>query len=658
MKFFYGRNDWKTMERGEEQCYLMTNGMGGFSSLTLIGSCCRNDQAVLMACTHAPNCRYNMIHRLEERVAVGEHTYVISSQDVQPHTQAERGEQYLSSFSFEHYPQWDYILPGVEICKRLVLVEGKNTVGISYHIQNRAQEPITLTVRPHLQFVPKGERLKREQEFSYEPTPKGAQIHANGLTLHLHTNGVCQLVKQAFYDTLYYRRDVEDGKMTLGRTAVNHQVCLRVPAGESQTLELVYGLEEDLPTAAQGIEQVVAFRSAVLEKAACTDALSGQLALSAMQFISDRVSTGKKTILAGFPFFEDWGRDTMIALPGCCLSTKQYDIAKAILETFMAYAHKGLMPNLFPEGSQKPWYNTVDAALLFILTVHEYEAQTGDKEFVKSAYPIMEDIIAWYEKGTDFNIHMDTDGLIVAGQGYDQVTWMDVRVEDILPTPRHGKPVEINAYWYNALRMMEHWQGTGRYPVSVRKDYGAMAQRVKESFQRAFWNETLGCLRDVISGTKADDQIRCNQIWAVSMPYSLLPEQQERQVVETVFRHLYTPYGLRTLSPQDEEFRPVYGGAQLDRDLAYHQGTVWGFPLGAYYRAYLKVNGYSDQAKQVVRHQLSYLEGALREGCVGQLPEIYDGEHPVQSQGCFAQAWSVGELLRVWDDLNTSKGGK
>ena len=243
---------------------------------------------------------------------------------------------------------------------------------------------------------------------------------------------------------------------------------------------------------------------------------------------------------------------------------------------------------------------------------------------------------------------MEPDGLIAAGQGLDQVTWMDVRIGDILPTPRHGKPVEINAYWYNALRIMER---LAPEMGEAGQSYGELAEKVRESFVRQFWMEDKGYLKDLVSGTKADEQIRCNQIWAVSMPFAMLEPRQEKQVVETVFRHLYTPVGLRTLSPKDEEFHPTYGGPQQQRDLAYHQGTVWPFPLGAWYLAYLKVNEYSAKAKRQVRRQLAALEPALREGCAGQLPEIYDGENPTASRGCFAQAWSVGELLRVYHAL-------
>lgn len=221
----------------------------------------------------------------------------------------------------------------------------------------------------------------------------------------------------------------------------------------------------------------------------------------------------------------------------------------------------------------------------------------------------------------------------MAGQGYDQVTWMDVKVEDILPTPRHGKPVEINAYWYNALCIMEYFGIELGLEADETTNYVELADKVKESFCKQFWNEDKLCLKDVISGTEADEQIRCNQIWAISLPFSLLQEEQEKAVVETVFPKLYTPYGLRTLAPE-EEFRPFYGGAQLDRDLAYHQGTVWPFPMGGYYLAYLKLNKYSEEAKQYVKDELMAIDSVLCEGCIGQITEIYDGEILYISRRC------------------------
>lgn len=647
MKFIYGKQDWKTFERGEEYCYLMTNGLGGFSSLSLIGSCSRNDQAVFMACTHSPNHRYNMIHRLEETLDNGDKMVHLSSQDFQCHEKREKGYLYQSNFYFEDYPVWSYLVDGTEVVRTIVMEQGKNTIGISYKVRNRSGKNVKLTVVPQFQFVPKGVRLSSKQEFVLTDST----IQSNGQCLYYKTNGNSEQIAPRFMDTLYYSDDVSDGKMPLGRAAVIQKISMEVAAGEEKVLEVVYSTEEVLPTMSEIEKSVKTYRAALKSQAGFTDEVASQLAVSADQFISYRASTDGKTILAGFPFFEDWGRDTMIALLGCCLSSRQFDTAESILRTFMAYCKDGLMPNLFPEGGNAPRYNTVDAALLFVVTIYEYYQRTKNAEFVKEAYPVMKDIVYWYQKGTDFGIHMDEDGLIMAGQGYDQVTWMDVRVEDILPTPRHGKPVEINAYWYNALRIMEYFKQELAIEDDSQIDYIALANVVKESFCKQFWNAEKSCLKDVISGTNADEQIRCNQIWAVSLPFSLLSDEQEKEVVETVFQKLYTPYGLRTLAPEDAEFRPFYGGAQLDRDLSYHQGTVWPFPMGGYYLAYLKVNKYSEEAKSYVKEQLMAIDSVLREGCIGQIAEIYDGENPVSSKGCFAQAWSVGEILRVFDML-------
>lgn len=645
MKFIYGKQDWMTFERGEETCFLMTNGLGGFSSLTAIGSCARNEQGVLMACEHAPNRRVQMIQRLRETLTLGGETFPLSSQDFGDRSLREDGRTYQAGFTFRDYPQWTYLVRGVEIVKSLAMVPGENTVAIVYEIHNRSRSGALLQVTPHLRFVPKGEAMAPGQTFTLEEN----RVRSEGRTLYFSTNADVHPLPQTLQGPFHYAQDAMDGKPADGWAAVNHCLTLTVPPGESRTLEAVYGMAQPLPQAAEAFSRLEERNRAIEDRADFRDEAARTLARAAGQFLSLRESTGKLTVLAGFPFFEDWGRDTMIALGGCCLAARRYDEAKSILETFLAYCDRGLMPNLFPEGKDAPRYNTADASLLFILSVYDYLCRTGDRAFAERAYDAMADIIGWYEKGTDFSIRMEEDGLIAAGGGLDQVTWMDVNVDGILPTPRHGKPVEINAYWYNALRIMERLQ-----PLLGRgggERYAAMAERTKKSFREKFWNRSAGCLRDVLSGTKADDQIRCNQIWAVSLPFSLLSPEQEKQVVDTVFERLYTPYGLRTLDPADRSFQPFYGGGRLKRDLAYHQGTVWAFPLGGYYLAYLKVHGYSRQARDAVRRQLEAIRSALREGCAGQLPEIYDGGDPVTSKGCFAQAWSVGELLRVYDAL-------
>lgn len=671
MRWVYGKQDWKTFERGQENCYLMTNGLGGFSSLTMTGSAARNDHAFLMACTKAPNNRYNVIHRIAEQIETEGCVYTISTQEFADGSR-EEGYCWLCEFSYEDTPVWRYLVNGIEIEKEAAMRHGENTVAVIYRVRNRSRREIRLAVTPFVQFVSKGNDVGADQRFQFEAD----RIRSGGMTLSVRTDGEAEKIPEK-EETYFYSYDACDGRRSTGRAKAGCRIQAIVKAGEYRELSIVFSLDspgegqkgdlsaasdihtrgragrrmpQDEMTAQQIIEEQKAYRRGLEEQAGFLADMARCLAKSASQFIAKRESTGGDTILAGFPFFEDWGRDTMIALPGVCLSTRRYDEARSILRTFARYEKDGLMPNLFPEGGKEPMYNTVDAALLFINCVWLYDEAAQDMELVKEMYPVMERIVEHYRKGTRFGIHMDKDGLIMAGEGLDQVTWMDVRVGEILPTPRHGKPVEVNAYWYNALRIM------AAFAERIGEDgaeYVKLAEKVKISFTEAFWMEEEHCLKDVISGTEADTQIRCNQIWAVSMPFTMLDEEKERQVVDTVFEKLYTPYGLRTLSQEDGQFCPVYGGEVLKRDLAYHQGTVWAYPLGAYYLAYLKVNRESSAAKAEVCAQMEVLESALREGCIGQLPEIYDGENPVSSKGCFAQAWSVGELLRVYEKLES-----
>ena len=691
-RWVYGKQDWKTFERGQENCYLMTNGLGGFSSMTMIGSAARNDHAFLMACVKAPNNRYNMVHRLAETVEINGRDYAISSQEYADGYR-EEGWRWLSEFSFKDIPVWNFHVNGVEIRKEAALKQGENTAALCYRITNRTRKNVRFTVTPFYQFAPKGSEPKEEQHFSLKicedekksvpdkreeklAGEKGSavcRVTSNGLSLFVMTDGRITGMPETA-QKYYYAYDACDGRRERGMAKACHQIELSVKSGCEETLSIIYTMEEgkeDVRTAGQersatwdsvsgsDIQRMVQdivegqedYREGLEHLSGIQDENARTLVKSADQFLSLRESTGGKTILAGYPFFEDWGRDTMIALPGVCISTRRYEEAESILRTFARYERNGLLPNLFPEGKSEPMYNTADASLLFINCVWLYYKASRKASFVKEMYSVMERIIHAYKEGTDYGVHMD-DSLIMAGSGLDQVTWMDVRVGEILPTPRHGKPVEINAYWYNALRIMgEFARLSGVKASDAGNGYDALAEKVKESFTEQFWMEDKHCLKDVISGTEADTQIRCNQIWAVSMPFAMLDEKRERQVVDTVFEKLYTPYGLRTLSSDDREFQPFYGGEMIQRDLAYHQGTVWTYPLGAYYLAYLKVNGCSPKAKQRVKGQLEVMESAMREGCIGQLPEIYDGENPVSSKGCFAQAWSVGEILRVYEAL-------
>jgi len=643
MRYCLGSQDMRTLSQAQEQCVLLTNGLGGYSAVTAAFSVPRCDQGILIAAIKAPNERISMVHRVRERLCIGGEKRYLSSQGFAKKNGHEDGYRYLSDFSLDVVPVWTYRLQGVTVKRTLCMGWGKNTAALLYEIENLSGEHCVLQVDPFLKFAPKETALEEKKDFLYS---HGA-VSDGQYTLYIHTDGSLRKISTT-WQKLAYPEDAKDGRTANGLCASCCRISVAVPAGRRVKRGIVFAMEQEAVSAEWILKEYRERQRKLETSCGFVDPMARQLAVSADAFISYRESTKGKTILAGYPLFSDWGRDTMIALPGCCLATSRYEDAKSILRTFLAYEKDGLVPNLFPEGESKPMYNTADAALLLIDSIWQYYSRTSDRSFVREAWPTMEHIIACYRKGTHHSISMDTDGLIRAGGGYDQVTWMDVCVNGILPTPRHGKPVEINAYWYNALRIMDALASDLELD---RADYRKLAETVRNSFREQFYRKDKGYLKDVISGTAADDQIRCNQIWAVSMPFTMLDPEQERSVVETVYRHLYTPCGLRSLSPEDPEYHPHYGGPQVERDTAYHQGTTWVFPLGAYYLAWLKVHGNTQEAAAYVREQLRPLEAMLRQGCLGQLPEIYDGDHPTEGKGCFAQAWSVGEMLRVFEAI-------
>ncbi len=641
MRFVYGKQDFRSLERAQENCFLLTNALGGYASVMAGFAVPRCDQGILVAAVKAPNVRINMVHRLQEMLTVGDKVLPLSTQGFADGTAPEEGYKNLASFVYDGLPTWTYDVWGVRVTRRMVMEQGKNTTAVLYSIENRSGKAVSMNIKPFLKFVPREDVLKEKKDFIFD----NGTVKSGDYTLYIKTSAALSPMA-AQWQTLSYHEDAKDGRPDKGLTGCVCQASVSVAPDEILNFELVFSMEDTAVSGEALVAAEYARQEKLLKDAALSDPIARQLVLAADAYIARRDSTDGKTILAGYPLFSDWGRDTMISLPGCTLSTGRYEDAKSILRTFLAYEKDGLVPNLFPEGEAKPMYNTVDAALLLIDAVWQYHRRSGDDAFVKEAWPVMKSIIANYKKGTHHSISMDTDGLIRAGGGLDQVTWMDVCVNGILPTPRHGKPVEINAYWYNALKIMEIFSGIVGCDG---KDYGELAETVKESFLKSFYMEDKGYLKDVLSGTKCDEQLRCNQIWAVSMPFTMLSPEQEKSVVDTVRRHLYTPCGLRTLSPEDPEYHPNYGGDMVTRDMAYHQGTTWVFPMGAYYMAYLKV--YGKEAAPYVRSQLDALEPMLREGCAGQLPEIYEGDFPTESKGCFGQAWSVGEMLRVFEAI-------
>ncbi len=390
----------------------------------------------------------------------------------------------------------------------------------------------------------------------------------------------------------------------------------------------------------------IARRLKITASSPVADGFAQDLTSAADQYIVARGD--KKTVIAGYHWFSDWGRDTMIALPGLTLPTGKPEVARSILRTFAQHVNQGMLPNRFPDAGETPEYNTVDATLWFFEAARAYLAYTGDLEFVRGElYPVFADIIAWHVRGTRYGIKVDSSGLLSSGEPGVQLTWMDARVGDWVVTPRRGKPVEIQALWYNALCIMEDMaQSFGDEPGQKR--YRNMATVASWSFNRLFWNESTSCLYDVTNGAPPDPSIRPNQIFAVSLTHSMLPPERAKSVVEKVQEHLLTPDGLRSLAPTDLQYRGRYTGGPTERDGAYHQGTVWPWLMGPFITAYIKANGGGEAARRQAAEWLESLKGHLADGGLGHISEIFDGDAPQRPCGCIAQAWSVAEILRAY----------
>lgn len=663
MQFTLHKESWTTIEEGEKNCYLMANGLGGYNSQSVIGAMARGDQAFFMVAKKAPNVRWHMITNLLEKVTIDGQEYVLTSQRMEKENDLE-GFRYLEKFSYETYPTWRYQIGVVTIDKTIVMKHGENTIAVKYEIENKGDKDVTLEVSPLVRMTAKNtmyDVATAEKTVLEAVNDTLFAITNKKDTVYFTTNGTVTEKTTQIFGPMYFSQDERDGREKNGCACINHTISMQLIKSEKTgSLTCVYGMNKTMQN--DSFEAIMqehqTYHQDLLDKAPLQSELGKHFVLSADAYVVDRESTNGKSILAGFPFFEDWGRDTMIALPGITMVTGRLEECKSILRTFAKYIKKGLLPNLFPEGDENPMYNSVDAPLLFINTVYEYLQISKDETFAEEMLPGLEKIAEAYQKGTDFHIRMDEDGLIQAGADLEQLTWMDVRVGDHLPTPRHGKPVEINAYWYSALKVLEQLTGnvaskTGQAQYAERaKVYADLAERVKESFLAKFWNEQEDCLKDVLSGNTEENQVRCNQVWVLTQPFTMLDDVHKEKVLRKIRTELYTTIGLRTLSPKDEAFHKIYIGPMEQRDRAYHQGTVWAFPLGAYYRACISFIKNAPESQQNdwqvhVQEGMSALNDWLWEGCLGQIAEIYDGGTPTVSRGCYAQAWSVGELLRA-----------
>lgn len=660
----YTQKDWTTFKEGIKREWAVTNGIGGYAGSSMIGAHSRTHQGYLIASLHAPIERYLVFSKINETATVGTSTvsFETSQHCASGKTVYTEGQKFLTSFIYDGSVHYTYETDNFSFEKHITLKRNANVCAVSYEL-TAGDSDCTFTLTPLFNY--------REHSESSTPDTLRFDTFTEDRTFYLvpEKNKDIAIRFQTSEGTFSERKTVYDVDMQLQievdleTDGLDCHYCpvdlsIAVPANTTKKVSILCSIGDvnERPAPVSGteafsiLEENARCHAELFEKAGYHDSFANQLVLASDQFLTYRESTKMMTVLAGLPWFTDWGRDTMIAFTGLTLCTKRFKEAEEILLTFARYIRHGIVPNMFPDDNMPPLYNTVDASLWYFYAVYQYlhynpaaEAEAFVKEQI---FPHLKEIISAYEKGTDFSIYMEDDGLIHAGSGLDQITWMDVRIGDWVATPRHGKPVEINALWYNALRIMESLCEKFDEDASA---YRTRAEQVKESFNAKFWDSANQCLFDVVDGDEPDDHIRPNQVYAVSLPFSLLPEEQEKAVVALVEKELFVGCGLRSLAPDHPDYHGIYCGALAKRDAAYHQGTAWGFLLGGFLSAYMKVNHHSSSAAANAVRMLEPVRKHLTDsGCIGSISEIFDGDAPHNPRGCYAQAWSVGEVLRCY----------
>lgn len=632
--------------------WLVTNGIGGYASGTVGGALTRRYHGLLVAALRPPLGRTVLLSKLDDSASYLGKSYPLFSNRWQNRTSAPtpQGFRWLTRFHLEgSTPVWTWQLADAVLEKRVWLVPGENTTVVRYTLAH-ASAPLDLSLKAlvtHRDF----HSLTRPGNVTLhvDPYRDGVVVTAGeGSTPFVLLSDTATVEpRNIWYYDLFL--DVEDYRgfppLTDNLLAANVSATLR--PGES--VALIASTNPDVPTDAGAAWQArTAHDAALLVRASDGDDTDWirQLVLAADQFIVERAVPGEaepgRSVIAGYHWFGDWGRDTMIALPGLTLTTGRSADAARILRTFAGFVDRGMLPNRWPDQGETPEYNTVDATLWYIEAIRAYLAHTGDTDLLAALFAVLESIVDWHQRGTRYNIHMDpADSLIYAGEAGVQLTWMDAKVDDWVVTPRIGKPVEVNALWYNALRSMAGFAATLGKPAS---DYDALADRVATSMQH-YWRDDLGHLIDVLDGPSGDDaRLRPNQLFAASLHHSAFDVARQRAIVDTCARHLLTPAGLRSLAPSAPGYIGRYGGNVRARDGAYHQGTTWGWLIGPFVAAHHRV--YNDPA--AAADYLRPFAQHLRTHCAGNLAEIFDGDAPFSPRGAIAQAWTVAEVLRVW----------
>jgi predicted glycogen debranching enzyme len=645
--------------------WLVTNGLGGYATGTIAGAATRRYHGKLVASLPTPHGRSIMLNHLDEVLHVGGRTLRLTSQERKHQELTFAQEGFLREFRLEEgLPVWYFENEEISLEKRVVMPHGQNTTIIIYRI-GKASQSATLVLTPSVHFRHHEEVVSSEVSghYSIEAHERGWEIRSDEelppLRLAL-AGGECRLIAGERSRTGWiYRQEENRGYESEGSLWSPGHLRAELIAGRS--VALIASTEPWDAVTALTPEESIALelqrRASLLGRAGgvIDSPFPAQLTLAADQFVitpSSRTADMTRfhaagdephTIIAGYHWFGDWGRDTMISLEGLTLTTRRFREAASILRTFASYIRDGLIPNLFPEREQEGLYHTADATLWFFHAIHRYREATGDRQMVRNLLPRLIEIIDCHERGTRFGIGIDpADGLLRQGEEGYQLTWMDAKVGDWVVTPRRGKAVEINALFYNALRLTESWCSQ-EGEAEQRKRMARLADRLRESFNSRFWYEKGEYLFDVVDGEEGDDTaLRPNQIMSISLDHPVLDRKRWARVVDVVEKELVTPVGLRSLSRGHPDYQPRYDGDLRSRDAAYHQGTVWGWLIGPFIEAWLKTH--ADRA--AARSFLRGFEQHLGDACIGSISEVFDAEEPFTPRGCAAQAWSVAEVLR------------
>ncbi len=645
----FGADSFSTYEEGIKKEWIVGNGLGGYASSTVIGANTRTYHGLLVASPEKSPGRFVLLSSLDEEISINEEVYRLATHKY-PDTVFPSGFNYISKFILVPFPLWVYQSGDFTIKKKIFMIHNSNTTCILYNIRSR-REGALLRIFPLVNSRNFHYTVRSgELSFTQKTNPTGVKLESsNGCTFSLSSNLSYHSDPKWYYNFEY---DIEkkrglnfqednfnpgyfESKLKLGTS--HFFIAASTEDVSSLTLEQV----EEFYTRETYRQNLLAFNSRLTEPFAL------KLLRATDPFIVKNPSSGESTVIAGYHWFSDWGRDTMISMPGLLLIPRRFEEAKSILKNFSRHCKRGLIPNAFLALGGEPIYNTVDASLWFIHTVGRYFAYTKDFLFLSDVWDTLEEIIENYRKGTDFGIGMDSDYLIQQGP---QLTWMDAKIGEQALTPRAGKACEINALWYNALKTAS---SLGTHLGKNTSTYETLAASVASNYENVFWNPETNCLFDIVyKGEEGyevkDPAIRPNQIFAVALPYTILSPEKEKAIVDRVEKDLLTPFGLRTLSSDNPLYKGHYCGDSVTRDAAYHNGTAWPWLLGAYVKAYRKVHNYSKESLEDMRALLQDFDIHLETAGIGTISELFDGDYPYTPGGCIAQAWSVAEILRAY----------